>query len=83
MSKTISQREARRLRKRVEELELMQSERFAAYRADYPGGVNVMTIDTLTDFGKGICQTATRIGAAIVCKYSEHGGKLYVYAVLP
>ncbi len=82
MSK-ISQREARRLRKRVAELEEEQAARLAKYRLDYPGGVQITSIDSLSDFGKGTFQTATRMNAALVCKYDEGTGRLRVYAVLP
>ena len=65
MSKVISQREARRLRKRVEQLEAEESARRARWAAEYPGGVLLDTIHVnVAEWW--IVQTARNLGHAVV-----------------
>lgn len=77
----ISQREAHRLRKRVEELEVREQRRIARYSSEYPGGSHIATIDGLSDNYKGRLYVADVFGAALVGRLS--GGTLLIYAVLP
>lgn len=76
----ISQREARRLRKRVAELEQRESDRRNAWVRDWPGGV---------DLGSGLAvhaswwwcvQTARKLGSAVVA-IPVDGDKLKLFAV--
>lgn len=61
----ISQREARRLRKRVEQLERDERDRRSAYVSSWPGGVNIdsFTIDEAS-FAK--IDTARKLSHAVV-----------------
>ena len=61
----ISQREARRLRKRVAELEQADAGRRNRWAADYPGGVNIDTI-AVTETEWHVVQTARLLGHAVV-----------------
>lgn len=61
----ISQREARRLKKRVAELEKAERDRCNAWVSDYPGGVRLDTINVgLSEWY--IVATARRLGHAVV-----------------
>jgi hypothetical protein len=75
---TISQREARRLKKRVEDLERERRQQVAAWTRDYPTGVNIETI-SLNDVEQATCNTAAILGHALVAKMS--GTNLLIYAV--
>ncbi len=79
MAKQISQREARRLKKRVEELELNERVRFNSYRSDYPGGVNIVSFG-LNDVAMGKLDTAAKLGCALVIR--TYGGGIKIYAIL-
>lgn len=81
MRRKISQREARRLKKRVDELERMIHERGARYSGNYPGGVNFLTLagDGLSQQSIGRLDTASMLGHHLVVKWN--GEKLYFYAV--
>lgn len=79
----ISQREARRLRKRVQVLEEEQTTRISRYRNSYPGGVHLVTLNELADYVDGQLAAAAKLGAALVGRWDETGKQLYVYAVLP
>lgn len=64
MSKSISQREARALRKRVAELELTLQRQRNAWRQDYPGGIDIARIahhETAV-----IAHVARKLGHAVV-----------------
>lgn len=63
----ISQREARRMKKRLAELEQMEERRRNAWRTDYPGGVNLVNI-SLADRPWVIAtvKTARKLGHAVV-----------------
>lgn len=61
----ISQREARRLRKRVEELELADSKRRNAWISDWPGGVYLTGVAIHSDVLAQV-KTARKLGHAVV-----------------
>lgn len=66
MSK-ISQREARRLRKRVDELEGEIKKQRSNWSTDWPGGVHIATVDfTSASLEIAKIQTARRLGHAVV-----------------
>jgi len=81
--KKISQREARRLRARVAQLERDELLRVNRYRTDYPGGVHLATISGLPSFVDGKLACAHTLGAALVVRFDESAKRLLVYAVLP
>lgn len=76
----ISQREALRLRKRVEELEDAIAKSRQHWCIDYPGGTHIGTMEM-----SGVLQTLGRIegaricGRAVVC--TTRGTALLLYAV--
>jgi hypothetical protein len=81
----ISQREAQRLRRRVDELEDRERKRFATWAtAGYlPGCISLANRKLETDgwmFGR--LQTARRLGCALVCTVDDFGTLNY-YAVKP
>jgi hypothetical protein len=77
----ISQREARRLKKRVRELEDQQARRARQWSSEYPGGVHIDTI-RITNAEACIIETAQKLGNAIVVK-SAGNDQIYVYGVRP
>ena len=74
----ISQREARRLRKRVRQLEHEQFERTKRWTKEYPGGVYLKAW-TPSEVDAEACRVASALGHALVLRYDT--GKLYLYAV--
>ena len=83
MRKKISQREGRRLRARVAELERNNEQNASAWAREYIGGVHLTTIN-VTDVSHAICRTARKLGHAIVAVPSDNGKhELGLYAVLP
>lgn len=80
--KTISQREARRLRKRVEELERHAALRANAWATDWPGGVHIDRIH-VNDIEVNIARTARKLGHALVIVPSHSDNHIDVYAVKP
>lgn len=79
----ISQREARRLRKRVEQMEYDESRRITRYSAEYPGGVNIATLGGLESFDDGKLAAASLLGCAIVGRWHDSTKRLLIYAILP
>lgn len=78
-AKKISQREARRLRKRVAELEERDRKRLGQWGSDHtPGAIDTVTFP-LTDWVKGRLWMAKQLGCVFVGKYA--GDELKVYAV--
>jgi hypothetical protein len=75
----ISQVEARRLRKRVEELELSESRRRNAWVRDYPGGVNIAqsSYASRTEFLPAVIRNSRLLGHAVVCTCDDQGTVLY------
>lgn len=61
----ISQREARRLRKRVEELEALEDRRRQAWKSEYPGGVFLEGI-SVQPWTYATVKTACKLGHAVV-----------------
>lgn len=83
MSKKISQREARKLRKRVTELEKINEQNASAWAREYIGGVNIATVPT-SEVHHAICRTARKLGHALVAVPSDNGKlELILYAVKP
>ena len=80
-TKRISQREARRLRKRVEELERQDNRRRNAWANEYPGGVNIGSV-TLADAD---CHVIGAIHAARLLKHAvvvtRTGGTINFFAL--
>lgn len=71
----VSQREARRLRKRVAELEQEESRRRRAWASDYPGGVQI-TSTKWESAGSTVptaISTARKLGHAVVAITESDG----------
>lgn len=62
----ISQREARRLRARVIELEGILERQRNAYARDWPAGVHIASVHTATDCVRTAVTTARKLGHAVV-----------------
>lgn len=77
----ISQREARRLRRRVQELEDHQNARLRRWSSVYPGGVHINTIK-MSNVEACIVATAVKLGHTIIVKEGSND-ELYIYAVKP
>jgi hypothetical protein len=77
----ISQVEARRLRRRVDELERMERGRRMRYATDYPGGVNIASQNhaATTDFLPAVINTSRQLGHAVVCV--ADGNQVRYYAI--
>lgn len=77
--KTISQREARELRRRVAELESLEESRRKAWSREYPGGVNIAqtTHNSATDFLPAVINNSRRLGHAVVCIVDENKVRYY------
>lgn len=80
MAMNISQREARRLRKRVEELEERDRKRLAQWSAAYPGGTHMQTL-ALTEVSAATLNATKRLGFVMVAKID--GSAFHIYAVKP
>lgn len=82
MIRKISQREARRLYKRVQELEQSNAARLRAWSSEYPGGVNIAScVWSKTDVVPVAIHTARLLGYAVVV--TEHDGRVLFYGVKP
>ena len=75
----ISQREARRLRKRVHELEQQEFTRNRSWSSEYPGGVHLDTITVRVEEWWTV-KTAVALGHAVVVK-PDSDKKLRVYGM--
>lgn len=77
--KTISQREARELRRRVAELESQEESRRNAWTHEYPGGVNIAqtAYNASTDFLPAVIHNSRRLGHAVVCVANENNIRYY------
>jgi len=77
---TISQREARRLRARVHELETIMQQARQYWRQDYPAGIHLGTVSMVNNL-----QTLGRVEGARICGHavvvSVRGDSLTLYAV--
>jgi hypothetical protein len=69
----ISQREARRLRKRVQELEAAQRHARNRWSSDYPGGACLGCIDRDKDWLSGRIEAARLLGHAVVITENNEG----------
>lgn len=78
----ISQREARRLRGRVQELETVLEQQRRAWRKDWPGGTNFAT-STGGDVLMAKLRTARLLGHAIVAIPNDDNSDIRYYAVNP
>ena len=76
----ISQREARRLKKRVEELERIREQERERWVRDYPGGVHMGSLPREKDWLWGSLNAAQLLGHPIVVTTQENG-ELRFYAV--
>ena len=76
--RTISQREAQRLRRRVAELEAMDRARESGWSADYPGGICFWSM-TLGAETIAAMKTAAALRHAVVAKLD--GNKLLLFAL--
>ncbi len=74
----ISQREAKRLQKRVRELEAQEERRRCVWSSDWPGGVNIATLDPSGDL-KARIEVARKLFHAVVV--TQDGGLLRFYAL--
>lgn len=74
MSTVISQREARRLRKRVQELEAENAERLRRWSSEWPGGTSIVSVkwDEFARVPVAI-RTARALRHAVVVTVSNDG----------
>jgi hypothetical protein len=77
----ISQREARRLRKRVAALEREERERRFRWVETYPGGTHLGTITMPRDWLVGRIEAARLLGHAVVVTVPTNNGEIRVYAL--
>lgn len=77
-TKNISQREAWRLKKRVEQLEYKERMRFNKYRSDYPGGIDILSLN-LNDVSNATLKTAVKLDHALVIRTYSSG--IHIYAI--
>lgn len=71
--KTISQREARELKRRVIELESIEDRRRNAWADTYPGGANIANL-TIPEGTRSAVHTARLLKHAVVVTLSSDGG---------
>lgn len=66
---SISQREARALRREVEQLRRERDRQRSAWAAEYPGGVNIAqaTYGSSTEFLPAVIHNSRKLGHAVVC----------------
>lgn len=76
----ISQREARRLRKRVDELELTIDAQRREWSSSYPGGIHIGNITPTCADPKIQIATARRLGHTVVV-VNDGQGLLMLYAL--
>lgn len=76
----ISQREAHRLRKRVEELEQHERQRNRRWCDEYPGGVHIGS-EQLTVENYSAVDTARRLGHAVVIVPTGKDRYAYLYGI--
>ena len=75
----ISQREARRLKKRVQELETVHTQQRRRWGSENPGGVELGHVVLSRDWFMGRIEAARMLGHAIVITEAEN--KIHFYAV--
>lgn len=77
----ISQREARRLKNRVVELEQLQAQQRSIWVRDYPRGVHLGSLNLDRDWFMGRIEAARMLGHPIVAIQNEAGTQIRFYAV--
>ncbi len=77
----ISQREARRLKKRVQELEVRDRARLNTWANDYPGGAHIGTISCISIDADVRVKVARQCGHAVVAINRESSIMLYAVPV--
>ena len=75
----ISQREARRLRKRVDELETQRRQERSSWARDYPGGQHLGSLTLKADWFRGRLEAAQLLKHPIVVRQS--GAECMFYAL--
>ena len=75
----ISQAEARRLKRRVRELEGEQRQQRSTWASDWPGGVNFLNMNDVSDIALASVKTARMLGHAVVV--TEYDNKLRFFAL--
>ena len=77
----ISQTEARRLKRRVEQLEAADRARRQTWSRDYPGGVNIAstTYPSSQEFVPAVIATSRKLGHAVVA--TVDGNRVAFYAL--
>lgn len=71
---TISQREARRLRKKVAAMERLERDRNSAWSQEWPMGKHIGRVQLSADsFIVGAVKTARLLGHAVVCSVNDGG----------
>lgn len=78
---TISQREARKLQKRVRELEQRENSRFARWSSDYVGGTNICTQHVEVNGLVHVAIKTARILKHAVIVTTDDAGRVYFYAL--
>jgi hypothetical protein len=78
----ISQREARRLKKRVVELEEQKRHLYRNWGSEYPDGQILDTIE-VSEVEWFICRTATKLGHPLVVRPDSSERKLLIYGMKP
>ncbi len=72
-SKTIPQREARRLKKRVEELEGQLMHQRSCYARDWPGGLHIASFSVTSDDNRfAAIHTSRRLRHAVVAVSNDY-----------
>lgn len=79
-AKKISQREARRLQKRVSELMRNERERNNRWSSSFPGGINIATLE-LNPISYAKIDIARRLGFALVVTIGSSERSILVHAV--
>jgi hypothetical protein len=80
----ISQREARRLQKRVSDLEQMLRDiRTPGPSLDYPGGVNVATETGVGERTRTAIQTSMKLGHVVICAVRNTSDNAVAFFALP
>ena len=75
----ISQAEARRLKRRVRELENTLERQHSAWACDWPGGVSILNMTDNSDIALTVVKTARMLGHAVVVM--RDGSTLRFYAL--
>lgn len=84
MQKTISQRDARKLRRRVEELERVLNEQRRGWGSEWPGGTSIALWQwTKTDSVPTAIRTARRLKHAVVATVDDAGCVNFLALPLP